>query len=1114
MSTLATLVVKLVGDVSGFRSDMESAGETVRNVGRGIGDVGGDLTRRLTLPIVGAGTAAVLMGNQFNDGMANVVSLVPEASTEIAGMAEDVQQLAIDMGQSTGDMTAGLYQQISATGYSADSLDMLRINATAAAAGLSTTREAIDLTSAVTRGYGDTTADATQKAADLALKTVQMGQTTFPELASSIGRVVPLAAQLGVSQEELFATMATGAGVTGSASEVATQYRGIMQSLMAPTESMSALLADFGYENGAAAIEAQGLAGFLGDVVDAANETGTPLQQYIGSIEGQTLALALAGPLHQDFVTKLESMGTAAGTTQAAFDAQTQGVNAAGFAMQQAGIQVQVMAQQVGNALGPAVLTIIPYVQQFIGWIQGIVQRFTELDPKTQGIILGVIGLAAAIGPLLMVLGPIVTGFGAVVTVLGALLSPIGLVVVAVVGLAAIVVQHFGGIQNTIQAVVGFVQNILDGLSSFVQGNGAEIGGWIDEAWSRVRSIVEGVVYYVRQIVESIFGAVASFINAHGAEIQAFMQQAWDRIGVIINLALQLIQATVVPILRGIAQFISEHGAEIQRVLEFAWNAIRTVIDTVLTIIEGILRTALAVLRGDWDGAWQIIRQTVERVWGTIRSLIETALTAISRFIDEKLQEIRNWFTERWEAIQNYLRSINLAEIGRGIIQGLIDGVRSMAQSLIDAATNVVQNAIDAAKRLLGIHSPSVVFQQIGQDSMAGLGLGITTGGTTALQALENTVDALTEIAGDIPDDLAQQFGVFSDIAEGFNALVRGPAGDVRPVIEAWRQQIQYVIRMLSQIWQNWDDPNVMRNAKQAAEVIDAIAQPWVKLSEAVAAMAQGAAPGIRDSLGRWEVVVIEIVRMMARIASTVGQSVGDAAERMAEIVTTVAQPWVDLAAAFVVMARGPAPGIRTSLARWEVVVIEIVRALARMAIVIGQSAAAANMAEMLRNIAASLRDAMENLRELGGVPLDDIAAATRHAGITWVNGFIHGILFRLPELWDQILNVRGMLDDIDVLTPGITLGRNWIDGIVTGIRQGLPDLQSAIDGAIDRLYGKLNLPTGNNGRLEGGQAAQAVTVNLYGPWNVRDQGDIEAIAQRVAEMLGQRTAAVRRVTV
>ena len=60
----------------------------------------------------------------------------------------------MEMGKSTGDMTTGLYQVISAFGYGSDSLAQLELNARAASAGLATTEQAIALTSAVTKGYG------------------------------------------------------------------------------------------------------------------------------------------------------------------------------------------------------------------------------------------------------------------------------------------------------------------------------------------------------------------------------------------------------------------------------------------------------------------------------------------------------------------------------------------------------------------------------------------------------------------------------------------------------------------------------------------------------------------------------------------------------------------------------------------------------------------------------------------------------------------------------------------------------------------------------------------------------------------------------------------------
>ncbi|MCB0075243.1 MAG: phage tail tape measure protein, partial [Caldilineaceae bacterium] len=328
------------------------------------------LTAGVTAPLLGLGAVSAAAATSFSTNMANVQTLLTDladgGTARTQELSQAVQTMAMATGKSTDDLAGGLYQVISAFGDTSDTVGILQINAQAAAAGLATTEQAIALTSSVTKGYGDTSQAAVQQVADLAFQTVKLGQTTFPELASAMGSVVPLAASLGASQEELFGVMATATGVTGSASEVSTQLRGVLQSLMAPTGNMAELIKSMGYESGAAMLQQEGLQGTIAAIVAAAEATGDPLQKYIGSIEGQTLALALAGPQADAFSEKLAAMGTAAGAADAAFAGQTQGVGATAFAMQQMQQSMAVVAQDLGAALIPALSAAMTAAQPLI----------------------------------------------------------------------------------------------------------------------------------------------------------------------------------------------------------------------------------------------------------------------------------------------------------------------------------------------------------------------------------------------------------------------------------------------------------------------------------------------------------------------------------------------------------------------------------------------------------------------------------------------------------------------------------------------------------------------------------------------------------------------------
>lgn len=502
---LGTLLVKMALDASEFERNLQTAGGKLQNVGASMQKVGAGLTMGVTLPMIGVGIAATKMATDYNASLANIASLgVP--TDRIDEFKGAIQDMAIEVGKMPEDLAAGMYQVVSAFGDSADSLAILNTNARAAAAGLATTTEAINLTSAVTKGYGDTSAVAVQHAADLAFETVKLGQTTFPELAASIGLVTPLAASLGVAQEELFGVMATGTGVTGTASQVATQLRGVLQALMSPTKGMTELLASMGYESGQAMLEQLGLQGTIDTLVKAAADSGVPLQNYISSIEGQTLALSLAGEQSATFTAKLEAMTDVSGAVDEAFQAQTEGINATGFQMQQVQAKVTVLSQKLGDGLAPAILKILDKAQPMIDWLIDLANQFANADETTQTWILAITGIVAAAGPVIGIIGTLTSAIGGIVSIVGGIggassligglgaafaalgtvaTGPIGLAIAAIAALALAWTTDFMGIRTATEQFMADIGPAWADFTAQMQSDW-ESGAW----WTNTQAAV------------------------------------------------------------------------------------------------------------------------------------------------------------------------------------------------------------------------------------------------------------------------------------------------------------------------------------------------------------------------------------------------------------------------------------------------------------------------------------------------------------------------------------------------------------------------------------------------------------------------------------------------
>ena len=388
-----TLQYTITADTAGLERGLDAAEAGSRRVNAALGV--------LAAGAVAAAVAFTGANAELTAGLANVETLIPGETARIAELRNEVQALAIDTGKSTTDITAGLYQVVSAFGDTADTAAILDTNARAAAAGLATTEEAIALTSAVTKGYGDTSAEAVQKAADLAFQTVKLGQTSFPELAASIGKVTPLAAEFGVTQEELFGIMATGTGVTGAAAEVSTQLRGVIASLIKPSDDLADAYAAQGIESGKALIESEGLVGALDFVAAEAAATGVEMTELGITQESLALALALTGSQAEVVREKTAAMSDAAGASVEAFDTQTQGVNASAFALEQWKQKAVVFAQDAGAAFedtfGPGITAGILGLGEFGGQLASMGPSIAILLASTGAMppIMTAVGVAA-----------------------------------------------------------------------------------------------------------------------------------------------------------------------------------------------------------------------------------------------------------------------------------------------------------------------------------------------------------------------------------------------------------------------------------------------------------------------------------------------------------------------------------------------------------------------------------------------------------------------------------------------------------------------------------------------------------------------------------------------
>lgn len=120
-------------------------------------------------------------------------------------------------------------------------------------------------------------------------------------------------------------------------------------------------------------------------------------------------------------------------------------------------------------------------------------------------------------------------------------------------------------------------------------------------------------------------------------------------------------------------------------------------------------------------------------------------IAGLKKGITDAISSVTETAKKIFSAIKSAFDNFSLFDIGKNLIQGLIDGVNNMIETAKNAVANVGNAVIDKVKNVLGIHSPSTVFAEIGGYIDQGLANGIAAAVPYVIAAMQGVVDAVQE---------------------------------------------------------------------------------------------------------------------------------------------------------------------------------------------------------------------------------------------------------------------------------------------------------------------------------------------------------------------------------
>lgn len=210
-------------------------------------------------------------------------------------------------------------------------------------------------------------------------------------------------------------------------------------------------------------------------------------------------------------------------------------------------------------------------------------------------------------------------------------------------------------------------------------------------------------------------------------------------------------------------------GSIVETTIEVVKLSLAALIENARLMATGIAQ----ILTGDFAGAWASAQALVHNFWQTFASIADTIFPGFTAKISELTARVVQFATD----IANAFMALpaKMMEIGGQIIDGLWQGIQAKWESVKAGVSGIADSITTSIKSTLGIHSPSRVMHEVGQNIMDGLNNGMHS---------VDVKSGVVGVAGEIE-------GAFQDIGSSI--------GDALAGTKEWGDVLKDVLKTLMQ---------------------------------------------------------------------------------------------------------------------------------------------------------------------------------------------------------------------------------------------------------------------------------------------------------------------------
>ena len=270
---------------------------------------------------------------------------------------------------------------------------------------------------------------------------------------------------------------------------------------------------------------------------------------------------------------------------------------------------------------------------------------------------------------------------------------------------------------------------MLSGAAGADQEFASAVQGLVNVAVSKLPEFLSMGVQILSSLASGIVQSIPTLVAAVPQIVAEIGEALTELLPQVLNMGVQLLDQLVSGIETGLPDMVARLPQIVDNFLSFLTEHLPDILDKGVEMLNSLVNGIINTIPQMVASLPKIITSFVTFIANNLPKIIEAGINILVNLIAGIIKAIPQLVAALPQIIAAIVDGIavlmgSIVDIGKNIVEGIWEGIQNAIGWFTDKITGFFSGIIDGAKGMLGIHSPSRVFADMGKNMALGLGQG------------------------------------------------------------------------------------------------------------------------------------------------------------------------------------------------------------------------------------------------------------------------------------------------------------------------------------------------------------------------------------------------------